>query len=294
MMKRVVILGSAGMLGHMILKVISGIQGISAVGTHIGDPSDPLYFNVESGLGGLEKIFNEVGLPSYVINCIGILKSAINERNSTSVLRTIGINSVFPHQLAEVAVNYGFRVIQISTDGVFSGSKESYEEDAPCDGLDIYGKTKSLGEVKGCARFMNLRCSIIGPNPIQKMGLWEWLLGQPDGAIVSGFTNQIWNGVSTVQFAKLCLNIIAHDHFDVLRSESAVFHFAPNEPVSKYQLLCLIRDAFHRNIRIVPAESGSHELRWVLKTKYQGLQTLFPRGIEPKDMVAELYAYANK
>ncbi|MFH1479748.1 MAG: SDR family oxidoreductase [Pseudomonadota bacterium] len=294
MMKRVVILGSTGMLGHMVLKVLSGNQGISAVGTHIGVPTDPFYFNVESGLGGLEKIFNDVGWPDYVINCIGILKSAINERNSASVLRAIRINSVFPHQLAEVAVKRGFRVIQISTDGVFSGSKESYDEDTPCDCLDIYGKTKSLGEVNGCVNFINIRCSIIGRSPIEKMGLVEWLLGQPDGAIVTGFTNQIWNGISTIQFASLCKNIILRDSFDVLRCESAVFHFAPNEPISKYKLLCLIRDKFHRKIEIKPVESGPHELRWVLKTKFQGLKDLYPQGLPPEEIIAELYAYANK
>ncbi len=294
MMKRVVILGSAGMLGHMVFKVFSGQTSLHVVGTHIGDPTDPFYFNVESGMDGLVRLFAFTGAPDYVINCIGVLKGAIDAENAESVIRAARINAVFPHQLAAMALKWNFRVIQISTDGVFAGNREFYVEDAPHDCTDIYGKTKSLGEVTLCDGFLNLRCSIIGPSPMQKMGLVEWLLGQPDGAQVSGFTNQIWNGVSTVQFAKLCLNIIKQDHFDVLRSESAVFHFAPNEPVSKYQLLCLIRDTFHRSIRIVPAESGFHELRWVLKTRYQGLKTLFPHGSEPKDMVAELYAYANK
>lgn len=293
MTKKVVVLGSTGMLGHMVLKVLSGSKGIHAIGTHIGDSSDPLYFNVESGIAGLEKILNEFGMPDYVINCIGILKSAINEESSASVLRAIGINSVFPHQLAEIATNRGFRVIQISTDGVFSGAAEFYEEDTPCDCLDIYGKTKNLGEVKGCSRFLNIRCSIIGLSPFEKKGLVEWLLGQPDGAAISGFTNQVWNGVSTVQFAKLCQSIIEQNYFDTLRNESALFHFAPNEPVSKYKLLCLIRDIFHRSININPIESGSQELHWILKTKYQGLKSLFPSGSETKDMVEELYTFAN-
>jgi dTDP-4-dehydrorhamnose reductase len=294
MRKRVVILGSTGMLGHMVLKFLSVRRDFQVWGTHIADAADSLYFNVEAGVEGLERIFDVAGPLDYVINCIGVLRGAIDEADAASVQRAVRINADFPHELAALAINRHFRVIQISTDGVFSGAREYYEEDTPHDCPDIYGKTKSRGEVNGCSLFLNIRCSIIGPSPIEKMGLLEWLLGQPDGAQVSGFTNQIWNGVSTLQFARLCLKIIALDHFDTLRGESAVFHFAPNDPLSKYQLLCFIRDAFHRTIRIVPAVSGPDELRWILKTKYRGLKDIFPHRIAPKEMVEELYAFTNK
>jgi dTDP-4-dehydrorhamnose reductase len=92
-----------------------------------------------------------------VINAVG----SSNSVTKPSRPHLIQVNSLFPHQLADLCIERGIRVVQISTDCVFSGFRGNYNElDVP-DPVDLYGRTKLLGELHrpGC---LTLRTSIIG------------------------------------------------------------------------------------------------------------------------------------
>ena len=93
---------------------------------------------------------------------------------------------MLPHQLARKAESSGAKVIQIATDCVYSGKKGEYVESDEFDPLDVYGKTKSLGEVTSPGVY-HLRCSIIGPEPKEHKFLLDWFLGQPKNARVNGY-----------------------------------------------------------------------------------------------------------
>lgn len=293
MKKKVLILGVTGMLGHMVQRVLTESSTIDVHGTHIVDQHDPFYFDVESGLPKLAGVCDNTSGYDYFINCIGMLTGKINEKDSTAIRKAIKINALFPHELSAFAKERGINIIHISTDGVFSGKAESYYEDETHDCTDLYGITKSLGEVVD-DHFLNLRCSIIGPSPFEKGGLLEWFLSQPDGATISGYTNHIWHGVSTYQFGRLCLKIIEGDHFEELRRESSVFHFAPNEPVAKYKLLCFFKENFKKQVQIEALASDENIHRRVLQTRYRGLKNIYPHGISAARMVSELAHYMNK
>lgn len=291
--KKVLIFGATGMLGHMVHRVLAESAAIDVQGTHIFDKNDPYYFDVLSGLSGLEAICDRSSGYDYFINCIGILPAKIQEKDPATIRKAIKINTLFPHELSAFAKERGVMVIHISTDGVFSGEAESYGEDDIHDCPDFYGITKSLGEVFD-KHFLNLRCSIIGPSPFLGEGLLEWFLKQPVGSVVYGYTNHIWHGVSTYQFGKLCLKIIEGDHFEELRSESAVFHFAPNDPVTKFDLLCLFKKIFEKHISIEAMASDDKIYKRVLQTKFCGLKNIYPFGIPAAKMVSELAFYMNK
>jgi dTDP-4-dehydrorhamnose reductase len=291
--KRVLVLGVTGMLGHMVHQVLSGSINIDVYGTHIFGKHDPFYFDVMAGLRELELICDRSLHYDYFINCIGMLPAKIAEKDPTTIRKAIKINSIFPHELSAFAKERSVRVVHISTDGVFSGEAESYGEDDVPDCHDFYGITKSLGEVFD-SHFLNLRCSIIGPSPFLGEGLLEWFLKQPVGSVVSGYTNHIWHGVSTYQFGKLCLKIIEGDHFETLREESAVFHFAPNEPIAKFKLLCLFNEIFEKHVDIAATASDDNIYKRVLETKYVGLKNIYPYGISAARMVSELGVYMNK
>lgn len=280
------------MLGHMVRRILAEASTIDVYGTHRANSRDPFYFDVESGLKNLGAICDHASGYDYFINCIGMLAGKIKNEDSISIRKAIKLNALFPHELSAFAKERGIKVIHISTDGVFSGKAECYNEDAIHDCTDLYGLTKSLGEIVD-DHFLNLRCSIIGPSLFEKGGLLEWFLGQPDGAVVSGYTNHIWHGVSTYQFAKLCLKIIEGDCFDELREESSVFHFAPNEPITKYQLLCLFRDNFGKNIKVEATQSDERTYKRILATKYYKLRAFYPHGLSAAEMVSELVHYLN-
>lgn len=280
-MPRVLVLGSSGMLGYMVLKVLSQEKMFEVQGTQSEDASAPCYFSVEQGL---KEGFNDY---DYLINCIGILGKAINDNDAISVNRAIRINTLFPQELSQAVKG---KVIHMSTDGVFSGRAEYYDEDAPHDCFDIYGKTKSLGEV-AADNVLNIRTSIIGPSPFRKQGLWEWFMSQPDGANIDGYINHIWNGVTTLQYAELCLKIIKQNIFDQLRRESSVFHFAPNQPVSKYELLDLFKKVFNKNITINPIKDPRGDVRRVLVSKYDSFKNLFRQNTLMEESLLQLKDY---
>lgn len=285
-------MGATGMLGHMVYRVLEEPSTVEVYGTHLDDRNSPYYFDVENGLKNLCAICDQASGYDYFINCIGMLAGKIKNEDSNSIRKAIKLNTLFPHELSAFAKERGARIIHISTDGVFSGKAECYNEDALHDCTDLYGLTKSLGEVVD-DHFLNLRCSIIGPSPFEKGGLMEWFLQQPDDTVVPGYTNHIWHGVSTYQFAKLCLKIIEEEYFDKLREESFVFHFAPNEPITKYQLLCLFREEFKKHVKVEPIQSDEKTYRRILWTKYQGLKDIYPHGLSAAEMVSELAHYLN-
>jgi dTDP-4-dehydrorhamnose reductase len=186
----------------------------------------------------------------WVVNAIGVIKPYINDDNAAEVERAVTVNALFPHLLARAAEQTGCRVLQIATDCVFSGSKGKYTEKDSHDPLDVYGKTKSLGEVYS-ANMHHLRCSIIGPEPKGHVSLLDWFLGQPSNAGVSGYVNHQWNGVTTLHFAKLCHGVIEHG-LDLPH----VQHLVPQGVVSKAELLeCFRREYRREDIAITPTEA---------------------------------------
>ena len=275
------------MLGQMVERLLSKSDGIAVEHTCRGQESTPFYFNVEDGLDGLRQIIERYGKFDYFINCIGILNSKIDEKDSKSVRCAILVNALFPHELAVLAQETGTRIIHISTDGVFAKNAGVCLEDSPRNCDDVYGKTKSLGEVIAPG-FLNLRCSIIGLNSFKKQGLFEWFHNQPPGTEVYGYTDHLWNGVTTLQFARLCRELILQDFFDVVSDEAPVHHFCPNQAVSKYELLQLFKAAFRPDITVKPVTDQGKPTSRILDTRYNSLRDLFDYGQPMQHAINEL------
>jgi dTDP-4-dehydrorhamnose reductase len=287
-MTRVLVLGSTGMLGHMVLRVLSREPSLDVEGTQRADSSDPLYLDAEQGREGLQALAARRAPYAYLINASGVTSAEIDAADAESIRRAICVNALFPHALASAAAATNARVLHISTDGVFSGHASSaYREDAAHDCTDPYGKTKSLGEVPRRG-MLTLRCSIIGPDPRRRRGLLEWFLSQPAGASVTGYLDALWNGVTTLQLAELCRRIIVSGRFDALWEESPVHHVAPNAPVSKYELLQLFAAVFEKPVTVRPSPTGAPALRRVLATRYDGLKDLVPWNLRMEDAVRAL------
>lgn len=287
MKKKVLILGCTGMLGFMAYRMLSKEKTFKVRGTYREGPKGPLHLDIESNFKKLDLICKQNKGYDYFINCIGITRDIIDKKSPASVCRAIKINSIFPQELALFCLKKGIRVIHVSTDGVFAGRKKPYNEDDLTDSTDIYGKTKSLGEVK-CDNFINIRCSIIGPSPFKKRGIFEWFFLQPDNAKILGYTNCIWHGVSTLQLTQLFGTIIHKNCFDRLRKESSVFHFAPNTPISKFQLLNYFKRALKKRVIITPVKKKEFPSRVILTTKFDGIKKIYQHGLSIEKAVFDL------
>ena len=254
---KVIVLGATGMLGHKLLQSLSerfSIKGTIIKGTIRGDGLDfrgylevssgSIIANVDAGdIAGVKKTI-EGFAPDVVINCIGIVKQLPAAHDPLS---SIAINALFPHQLAQICRKRGARLIHISTDCVFSGKKGNYKENDFADADDLYGRTKYLGEVD-YENALTLRTSIIGRELSTNHGLIEWFLSQ-EGRTVSGYTNAIFSGLTTNALSDVIATVITD--YPGMRG---VWHIA-SEPISKYELLKLVKTIYNLDIEIQPENS---------------------------------------
>lgn len=255
-MIKVLVLGGSGMLGSMVIDVLGRDPSLAVTATVrderwlrrvAGLPRVTWRVFSADGHRGLEVIEGH----DWVVNCIGITKPLIRDDNPLEVERAIRVNSLFPYVLADWAADVRARVIQIATDCVYSGAHGRYVEADVHDALDVYGKSKSLGEVRR-EHVCNLRCSIIGPEPKYFKFLLEWFLHLPPRTEVEGFTNHLWNGLTTLHFARLCLGIIKTP-----QDLPSLQHVFPADVMTKADMLRAFATAFRReDLMINDVEAG--------------------------------------
>ena len=237
-MKSILILGSNGMLGSAVTNNFEGDGNFRV-----------LTLNRQSKVGGTQfDAKNESSLiqirslePDWIVNCVGVIKPHIDEKNPESVKNAFSVNSNFPRALNTIAKETNSRIIQIATDCVFSGSRGQYSEKDIHDPVEIYGVSKSQGEIES-ENFMNIRCSIVGPDSRSQLSLLEWFLSQEENSTITGYLDHFWNGVTTDAFARICIGIIKNDFF-----EPGTHHQVPADSLSKAKLLELFQAKFGRD-----------------------------------------------
>ena len=178
-------------------------------------------------------------MPDIIINCVGITTRRINNIN---ISQLEFINSKLPHILGDWAINNKRRLIHLSTDCVFSGKTGIYRDNSSHDATDLYGKSKSLGEVNN-KNTLTIRTSLIGREIFNFTELFEWFHSN-NGGKVSGYDNVIYSGITTIRLGKLLEKII--NDFPNL---SGIYNFS-SEPITKYSLLNLINKHFELGVKI--------------------------------------------
>lgn len=181
--------------------------------------------------------------PDYVINCIGLVKQLAEVDDP---LITLPINAMFPHQLARLCALCNARMLQISTDCVFSGMKGHYSETDISDATDLYGKSKFIGEL-AYDHTVTIRTSIVGHELQSKNSLIDWFLSQSSSC--SGYTKAIFSGLPTITLAEIIHNYVIENS-----KLSGIYHVASN-PISKFELLNLIATEYKKQILILEDDS---------------------------------------
>ena len=235
-MTKVLILGSTGMLGSAVLRQanLHGLDVLEASRTR-GLRFDAFELQTRELIHA-----GDLSAGDYIVNCVGLTKSHIEEGSMDSHSKAVRLNVDFPISLAVAAQSEGVKVLQVATDCVFSGVAGSYSETATHDPWDVYGKTKSLGEVPSPA-VMHLRCSLIGPEVGRKSLFFEWIRQQPSRASIQGYANHYWNGLTSDVFGKIVAGIVSKGLFT-----AGVQHLVPRGKVSKNDLVRLVLEGLGR------------------------------------------------
>lgn len=248
-MMRILILGASGMLGNAMIKVLSEKADWHVYGTIRSESSKRFFsdniaerlisgIDVERSNSLTKALINT--RPDVVINCVGLIKQLSCAEDP---LQAIPINSLLPHRLARLCELSGARLVHMSTDCVFAGDKGGYLETDPSDAIDLYGRSKFLGEVS-YKNSVTLRTSIIGHELQSAHGLINWFLAQDKQC--KGFSKAIFSGLPTVVLAGIIRDVVIPNE-DLF----GVYHLA-SQPISKYNLLKLVAEVYNKSIVVEP------------------------------------------
>ena len=250
-MTKVLVLGGAGMLGHKAFQTLAARFETWVTFRRFDDrlratglfpPSRVLEGVDAAQLDTVRAALDRVK-PDVVLNCVGVIKQLDAAKDARTSIYT---NALFPHLLAAEASERGARVIHVSTDCVFSGEQGHYRESDFADARDLYGRTKLLGELP--APHLTMRTSIVGRELFSSLSLLDWFLSQR-GRRVRGFRRAIYSGFSTIALSREIARVIAE------RPALAGLYHVSSEPIAKYDLLHLWREAYGVDVEIEPDDA---------------------------------------
>jgi dTDP-4-dehydrorhamnose reductase len=263
---RILIFGGSGMLGNAVIAHSSERFGEfqftttyrSQEPTKKSSNVNYLYLDVDD----LDAILLEKSLrdADIVINCIGLIWQKANRYMSEKDF--FRVNYEFPLKIQDYQFKFGFKNIHIGTDCVFNGnSPVPHTEIDALDATDLYGRSKAKAEIE-LRNTMILRSSIIGQSPGAKVSLLDWFLSRERGSQVKGYSNHYWNGIGTVQLARILSSFI-------LRPETifeGVQHLVPADCVTKFELLSIVGEVYNRKDIVIDEYLQETEVNHLLAT----------------------------
>ena len=281
---KILILGGSGMLGHRLWLNLSKEHEtwITVRGDGSRIPDHPVfprkYIRTDVDALNFDQVIRALASiqPDLVINCIGLIKQM--GHIARDPIFSISLNALLPHRISLICRTAKIRMIHFSTDCVFSGRRGNYLVTDQSDAEDLYGRTKLLGEVS-YPHTVTLRSSIIGRELKTRLGLIEWFLHQREP--IHGYKNAIYTGFTTDEMSKILLNFVMPNP-----ELSGVYHVS-SHPISKYDLLMLVREKLHLDTDIIPDEDFRCD-RSLDSSRFRSLTGYTPPSWE--QMIEELAA----
>lgn len=276
-MSKIIILGSAGMAGHIISKYLKSTNNYEIIDIARNSLFCPVKYqiDIEKDLEYLNDII-ELEAPYVIINCIGLLVKDSNTRPD----KTIYINSYFPHWLEEITRDTTTKIIHLSTNCVFKEDKGNYLDTDIPDGDTWYARTKAIGEIIN-NKDLTIRLSIIGDELKNNgSGLFSWFMRQKE--TVSGYSKCYWNGITTLCLAQNIEKMIE-------ANVTGLYQLAPNYKIDKYSLLQLFKQIWDKQ-DIIILQNDSMVKDGTLVNSYRGnFHPIFLMNY--KYMLKELYEF---
>ena len=238
MNKKIIVLGSTGLIGHEIYFSLSRDESwdVFNISRSHKLTDESLQIDILD-FERFETAVREIQ-PDIIINCIGVL---ISESAKDFDLAK-KVNQEFPHKLRFLCDQISAKLIHMSTDCVFSGKKLTpYIETDEKDGLDNYAITKAAGEIIS-EDHLTIRTSVIGPELNQDgEQLFNWFMNEQGE--VNGYADAIWSGVTSLELGRVVAHLIREDI-------KGLYHVTNGIPITKNELLHLFKEVTNKDIDI--------------------------------------------
>ena len=235
----IIILGSTGILGKTLQLYLKKKKIDFLTISRERNNNRNINLKNFSNFKKLEQLILKIK-PTHIINCIGVTKFNNTYKNKKL---TVSLNAKMPIYLAKFCNLKKIYLLHISTDCVFSGKKGNYSDNSVKDSKDLYGLSKSGGEVKN--KFTStIRTSFIGPELNSKKSLLSWFLNEKK--LVRGYSKAFFSGLTSLELCKIIYNYFIKKNL----LQNKIINVGSRR-ISKYVLLTKIRDIFKKKIDIL-------------------------------------------
>jgi dTDP-4-dehydrorhamnose reductase len=252
-MKRVLLIGGSGMLGSNIVVSNSAFELYPTyLRNRIAHPRAS-QLDISDRDGVLKRV--EAIQPEVIVHAGGMTKPIACEKEPALAHR---VNVEGTTHLVEAARGVGARFIFLSTDIVFDGSAERYDEDSPTSPLSVYGHNKVEGEElvrTGSDDFVIVRTTVMyGWSSRYTESMAEWILrGLQEGQELSMYHDQYRQFISINDLVAALFELIEID--DPLNE---TIHVAGPELISRWEFAQRLAHTFglpEAGIRSTPFDS---------------------------------------
>lgn len=261
---KVLVLGGTGVIGGQIVSTLSSSRlDVTAISRGIipkaKDNLRTKFTTMDLAGTSDSELLSLISEYSFIVNAAGVIKQKITLNDFSTHLEAVNLNSILPIRLASLSQQISSKIIHITTDCVFDGSIGDYDENDSHSAIDIYGKSKSLGEVQR-DNVLNLRCSVIGPDTTS-LSLAGWITHQNFNSKITGYLNHYWNGITSYSLSKVVIGIIESGFWS-----SGTHHLIPSNSWNKFQLVEELIQVCNRADITLEKGSAVGEINRVLQT----------------------------
>ncbi len=238
-MKRLLVTGASGLLGiNLALRESTRRDVIGVTHSHslLGVPF-PLHSIDLASQGAIDNLLNE-SQPDAVIHCAAMANIDECEKSPHQAEQ---VNALVPGRLAAACRNRSIRLVHLSTDAVFDGTRGNYLETDTPNPLSVYASTKLKGEkevLDACPEAVIARVNFYGWSLTGKRSLAEFFFNNlAEGKTVNGFTDVEFCPLFVDHLAELLIRLAEGDF-------SGIYHVVSPISLSKFEFGCKIAGMF--------------------------------------------------
>ena len=239
-MTRILVTGVSGLLGLNFALAVDGKDHYVIGVANTASMRWASFANIQAELtepGRIEKLIT-THKPDVILHCAAI---AILETCEANPELAEKVNARLPSEIALACRKHGIRMIQISTDAVFDGTRGNYSESDAPNPINIYARTKLEGErqvLENNPDALVTRVNFYGWSAAGNRSLAEnFVYKLEKGEKMLGFTDIQFSPMNVLDLADMLLEAEA-------KQLSGLYHLVGSEPMSKYQFGVRIAQKF--------------------------------------------------